>query len=427
MKKIILIFIITLCFIGSPQLWAQGTCITTSTDGPYSIGIKATYETLVNGTDVKVTFQLLDIDKIVDLAYLWNPEPNFSETEMTKEDDNTFSLTLTAQSGTISKACKMVLNGSTGGGQIVTAYIDYEVNTDCSGTNDVTPPDNFTASVGAITPFSVELLLNADDDSGTMVYYATYGATTKAISASAGVQKSFVLSGLTSETAYSFNVSASDLAGNTASNTIPLAATTTLDTSTACAGFSATGDQPDIFDVGYNYAFETLANGTDVKFTFELLDNKIGTFAYLWRSPSSPEGFLETEMNLVSGQEFTLTVPQTPDTTISYACKFAYQGGQSNTKYFNYVVGEDCVLSIDNFEKLSFDTYPNPTSDSWIIKSVSSNILSVIVFDSLGKSVVKLSGNSNEVKVEAEQLKSGLYFAQVKTTLGIQSLKLIKK
>ena len=183
MKKILLIAILS--FFGVSFSGAQGTCITTSKNGPYTVGIKVTYETLANGTDVKVTFQLLDLDKTVDLAYLWNPDPNFSETEMTKEANNTFSLTLTGQSGTISKACKLVING---GGQINTEYVSYEVNTDCTGTtNDVTPPSNFTASVGAITAFSVEFLLNATDDSGTVAYYIAYGGITKGISTDSNV------------------------------------------------------------------------------------------------------------------------------------------------------------------------------------------------------------------------------------------------
>jgi hypothetical protein len=422
MKKILLI--IMLSFFGASLLGAQGTCITTSNNGPYTVGIKVTYETLANGTDVKVTFQLLDLDKTVDVAYLWNPDPNFSETIMNKDANNTFSLTLTGQTGTISKACKMVLNG---GGQIVTAYVNYEVNTDCSGMNDVTPPNNFTASVGATTAFSVEFLLNASDDSATVAYYITFGGITKAISTDSNVSKSFVISGLDPETDYNFSITASDLAGNTALNSpILLDGSTIIDTSTPCSGTSA-DDQPGQggFEVGYNYSFETLPNGTDVKFTFELLDDKIGVVAYLWRTPPD---FLETQMTLVSGQTFTLTVSgQTPGATITYASKFAFQGGQAVTKYFDYVVGEDCILGINDLELNKFKVFPNPAKDSWTVSAKNINILSIQIIDILGKNVMSLSPNASEIEINASALKAGVYFAQIKTVSGLTSLKLVKK
>jgi hypothetical protein len=34
-----------------------------------------------------------------------------------------------------------------------------------------------------------------------------------------------------------------------------------------------------------------------------------------------------------------------PVATISYACKFAYAGGLSVTKYFSYVVGHNCGVT----------------------------------------------------------------------------------
>ena len=55
-----------------------------------------------------------------------------------------------------------------------------------------------------------------------------------------GVETPLVISGLTSETMYTFMVSASDASGNpAANNAITVMATTGVDSSTDCAGFSA--------------------------------------------------------------------------------------------------------------------------------------------------------------------------------------------
>lgn len=86
------------------------------------------------------------------------------------------------------------------------------------------------------------------------------------------------------------------------------------------------------FPSGYKANFVT--NGTSVKVTFELL-NQTADHAYLWNQTP----FSETEMTK-DGSEFTYTLTnQTPGSTINYACKFAYPGGLSVTKYFSYEVG----------------------------------------------------------------------------------------
>ena len=415
--------IVVFLLIGA-SLNAQGTCITTSTtaaQGSLSVGIKTTYETLANGTDVTITFELLDTDKTVDLAYLWNA-PVFSEIEMTNVGANTFSITLNNQSGIISKACKFVING---GGQIESNYIDYEVNTDCAATNDVTAPDSFTASVGASTAFSVEMLLNANDASGTVVYNVAYNGLVKAISAPAGTQESFIITGLEPLTDYNFNVTASDLAGNQAANNpITLLGSTLEDTSTDCEGTSDDAEQGTSFAIGYNYSFVT--QGTDVEFTFELLDtDKIGVVAYLWRAP--PE-FLETQMDNTPGTNiFTKTVTnQTIGETVSYACKFAYQGGLSITKYFSYEVGDDCSLGTEDFNATMFKVFPNPTIDNWNITS-NTLISSVVVYNILGKHISTLTPNSNDAVISTVNIKSGVYFAKIEGINGSKTVKLIKE
>ena len=103
------------------------------------------------------------------------------------------------------------------------------------------------------------------------------------------------------------------------------------------------------FDLGYKVTYESV--GTDVYISFEMLDDKVGLVAYLWNK--SP--FSEMQMENVSGRIFKTKIGgQVVGNTISYACKFAYAGGLSVTKYIDYVVGDSCeleepVIDNDNF------------------------------------------------------------------------------
>lgn len=84
------------------------------------------------------------------------------------------------------------------------------------------------------------------------------------------------------------------------------------------------------------------------------------------------------------------------------------------------------TLGVSKVETIQFKVYPNPTSDNWIINS-NSKIESIILIDLLGKEVVRLSPNSNNTTVNTTGIKSGIYFAQIKTPTSINSIKLVKK
>ncbi|WP_298492652.1 glycosyl hydrolase [uncultured Algibacter sp.] len=390
---------------------------TTAIQGSFSTGYKSTFETI--GTDVIVTFEMLDSDKFSGNAYLWQETP-FAESQMDFVSTNIFTKTLSGLSNgmTISYACKFEFSG----GLAVTEYISYVVGSDCSGASDTEAPTNFTATLGNVTSTSVELLLNGIDNSGTIVYDVSYDTGSKNTTGTSGVEESMSIAALTPNTLYTFNITASDLIGNTATNNpIIIQATTAADTNTECSGIDSDAQQGS-FDIGYNYSFST--SGTDVTFTFELLDDKDGVIAYLWKQ--SPFG--ETSMTNVSGKIFTHTVSgQTPGASISYACKFAFAGGLAVTKYFSYTVGNTCSLSVNDINwKNNVQIFPNPTQDSWVIKTNSINIQTIKVFDVFGKNVLSISPNKSETKIDGYNLNSGLYFAQIKTESGIKSIKLIK-
>ncbi|MFN3754634.1 T9SS type A sorting domain-containing protein [Flavobacterium sp.] len=414
-KKTISLLTLLIAMISSQYVSAKVTpetsaCSQTSNEaqpglGAFTIGYTATFETV--GNNVIITFELLDTDKVGVIAYLWQQTP-FGETPMTNTSGLIFTSTLTGQTvgSTITYACKFAYAG----GLSVTKYISYVVGDTCGGGGtDTEAPTNFTASVGTITSSSVQLLLNATDNSGSVIYNVTYGANSTSTTGVSGIQKSLIINGLTPETAYSFSVSASDLSGNNAANNpIVLQATTLANTNTQCSGTTAEAQQG-TFTTGYNYNFVT--NGTDVTFTFEMLDtDKVGVIAYLWQQ--TPFG--ETPMDNISGLIFSKTITGlTVGSTVSYACKFAYAGGLVVTRYFDYTVGNACQLSLDETElNSSIKLYPNPAKS---ILNVESNLLPVskIEFYSiLGNKVMETSFIET---INIDNLSSGMYLVKVYT------------
>ena len=286
---------------------------------------------------------------------------------------------------------------------------------------DTQAPTNFTATVGQVTGSSVELVLNASDDSGNMVYTIDYGNGLQTIYGPAGVQKSVIIPNLSQNTNYTFTVTASDLSGKAAENNpIVLNAKTSLRLECTGNDTQALPGQSS-FTTGYKYAFETI--GTDVKITFELLDtNKVGVVAFLWKQ--SP--FSEVQMATVSGNIFTSTISgQTIGSTISYGVKFAYAGGQSVTKYFQYVVGKSCSLGVETASKVKQSYFPNPVENILYLRLLDDQN-EITLIDVLGKKQTEATVKSSH-DLDMSAFKSGVYFLKVKNSFGTQNLKIIKK
>jgi len=120
---------------------------------------------------------------------------------------------------------------------------------------------------------------------------------------------------------------------------------------------------------------------------------------------------------IVSGPNVRLNTDVSPNPGF-YDDDYAALGG--------ILVGPHMTLSTTNFEASSFKAFPNPTQNSWTIKS--NQVLNEIqIFDMLGKNVMSVIPESREVNIDANQLSNGIYFAQIKSTSGINSIKLVKE
>lgn len=279
---------------------------------------------------------------------------------------------------------------------------------------DTVAPTNFTATLGAVTSSTVELLLNGTDNSGNVVYTISFGTSTVSVVGASGVQKSVIVPNLNPNTNYSFLINASDLAANPAiNNTLNINAFTTGPA--GCSGTDTAASQG-TFSAGYNYTFETIGN--DVKITFQLLDtNRVGVVAYLWNQFP----FSEVPMVNVVGTTFTKTInAQTIGATINYAVKFAYANGLSATRYISYVVGNNCILNTTT-EAISKDfSFINP-ANYFVFITCEDEIDKIQIFNMVGALTIETAINAK--KIDVSSLLPGVYFLAV----FIENKKYVKK
>jgi endoglucanase Acf2 len=176
------------------------------------------------------------------------------------------------------------------------------------------------------------------------------------------------------------------------------------------------------FTEGYIATFETV--GTDVTITFELLDSKPGPVAYLWKQ--SP--FSESQMTNIGGRKFIATVSgQTPGSNISYACKFAYSGGMSVTKYISYKVGSNCgTVGITSTVSKKVLIYPNPVMNELTVNNIES-LVNINIYDINGKLEYSDIAENSYKKIDVSHLVEGLYFLRLWNSTSVEVRKFIKK
>ena len=70
--------------------------------------------------------------------------------------------------------------------------------------------------------------------------------------------------------------------------------------------------------------------------------------------------------------------------------------------------------------------YPNPTESDLNIRSTSDKILSVQIYDGMGRLLLEKKEEGEEVQVDMDRLATGTYYLQILTSKEVLQRKVIK-
>lgn len=192
------------------------------------------------------------------------------------------------------------------------------------------------------------------------------------------------------------------------------------------AGYGV-GEGPD--DVsGYDFvSFDYCASDPTPGFRFVLISNAVSVVESSFQ--------VGTNSTLVTGEWTKVVIPMSYFTNLGFADTNFFQwkaDGFNGSTDSNSIVYVDNILmtvqsplSVDEFDTVQFNAFPNPTKDNWNISS-GEIMKTVAIFDILGKQVIALAHNSTDVLIDASSLQSGMYFAKIESANGFKTVKLIK-
>lgn len=140
---------------------------------------------------------------------------------------------------------------------------------------------------------------------------------------------------------------------------------------------------------------------------------------------------------LVAGSSFTVSydgsLMEDSSNHVQYGFQVVGPNINSRSEFDEYyaqlgsIVIEPATLSLNEVSgNNEFSVFPNPTLNNWTVKAAQ-NITSVTVYDVLGKRVIDMNTASDTVEIDASNLISGVYFAQINAVSGNKTIKLIKK
>ncbi len=343
-------------------------------------------------------------------------------------------------------------------------YFDNLYFYNSSSNVDTQAPTAFTATKGAVTDSSVELLLNATDDSGNIVYEVTHGTTTLTQSGDSGVEKIFVVTGLNTSTAYSFSVVAKDVTGNAVTSPIVVSATTTGPFPTAPAPTVDALKVISVYSDTYSQAFPyNLELWWATSMTDKLTEGN--NYKYITSDCCFGTSELTPRLDVSSMTKLHVDIYPTTVTTISFGLTTSIAGGEYNLAltdltpgawkaydisltdlkiahpalvlsdikqvgfwhlngnfYFDniyfYNDATTAITSVAAENKISF--YPNPVLDNLTI-TATSEISQVIVRNLVGQTVKTSLVNGLEKSIDLSAVSAGNYIVTIKLANGLVS------
>jgi len=349
-----------------------------------------------------------------------------------------------------------------------TVYLDniyfYNNNVDV----DATAPAAFTATKGAVTYNTVELLLNATDNSGAVAYDITYGGTTVSTSSASGVQKSYTVTGLSASTTYSFSVVAKDATGNAAaaivipattsaalSSPVTAAPTPSIDGANVVSIFSDA--YTNVAGINYNpgwgqstvYSQISVGGSSIIKLenfgyqgtTFNNINASAMTHLHLdvftpnetslQVTPISPGHELLVSVGALTLDTWnSIIIPLSSFTGVVFSdlFQFKFVGSGGKIVYLDniYLYNQTATSISENETNSKVSCYPNPVVNKTTIRSIS-EMSQVIVRNLLGQTVKSEILNTNQKTIDLSSISAGNYFVTVKLANGQSTTQKIVK
>jgi len=347
-------------------------------------------------------------------------------------------------------------------------------------------PTLFTASKGTVTPNSIELLLNAADNSGNVFYEITYGTSSVMVNGTSGIQKSYTITGLNPSTLYNFSIIAKDANANMATNNpIIISATTnalsvvteptnpaptpTVDPSNVISMFSNTftnvgvdtwktvwsslgsltdlqiggNDTKKYFNLGHVGIETTGANYIDVtnmnyfhvdvwtpnitKLYIKLVD--FGANA-AWSGGDDVEHELTFTPIQSTWNSYNLALSDfTGLTTRQHFAQLIFKGDPYSTGILyidNVYFSKTSTGILDVNEESGISYYPNPVINNLIVTS-KSKISKIVIANLLGQTILIFKPDNKETELNLSSLSGGNYLISIKLDDGKQVTKKVVK
>ncbi|MFK7905864.1 MAG: T9SS type A sorting domain-containing protein, partial [Chitinophagales bacterium] len=144
------------------------------------------------------------------------------------------------------------------------------------------------------------------------------------------------------------------------------------------------------------------------------------------------DGPVETPyaLNVPTSGWASVDIPLTAFSPVDLAALIQFKFDGSGDIYLDNIYFHRDIVSTNDIllESVGAYVYPNPTQGNWTLKTNNVEMSLIQVFDMAGKHILSLNPENNNVAtIDAHNLNTGLYFAQVTTPKGVFSMKLIKE
>jgi len=200
-------------------------------------------------------------------------------------------------------------------------------------------------------------------------------------------------------------------------------------------GLTFYGAEWDAADLNeYSFVHLDYWSTSSTLFNFYLVDATAGIPGGDAAEPRFTFGPAGSDEVIVQGEWRNVVIPlqhflDYPSTGFDYDLNdiFQYKFDGNGTIWFDNVYFSKDPMSVSNLNRKDFQVFPNPSTNEWNIIYQASTIKSYRLFNVLGEVVKAENINTQNIRIDATELNTGIYFAYLETENGVQVIKLIRE